>query len=147
MFRFFQGIEYSNQFFNYYTSAHSSCCLPVPTVFCCLSVPTVCAAFSAHSVCCPPVLGFGFRATASASTFSEISSYSYKVTGFQKRLFQVKTKTDFLSPQHLVVWPPGEPLVGPPGLRPGLQVCIIKQFIPRHFFHCIRLSQHWNYPN
>ena len=84
MLSFLQGIEYSNQFFNYYTSAHSSCCLPVPTVFCCLSVPTVCAAFSAHSACCPPVLGFGFRAPASASTFSERSSNIYKVTGFQK---------------------------------------------------------------
>ena len=120
MLSFLQGIEYSNQFFNYYTSAHSSCCLPVPTVFCCLSVPTVCAAFSAHSVCCPPVLGFGFRATASASTFSEISSYSYKVTGFQKRIskkdyFKEKTEANFISPQHL-----SDLLVSPQWVLPAL---------------------------
>ena len=80
MLRFLQGIEYSNQF-NYTSVLHY------------LQVPTVSAATSAYSECCyqclqcvlPPVLGFGFRAPASASTFSEISSNSYKVTGFQKK--------------------------------------------------------------
>ena len=62
-------------------------CQPCSTAFQCLQ----CVLHSsAHSACCPPVLGFGFRAPASASTFSERSSNIYKVTGFQKN-FPKKT--------------------------------------------------------
>ena len=116
---------------------------PVPTVFYWLPVPTVCAAFSAHSACCPPVLGFGFRAPARAPTFSEISSYSYKVTEFQKRLSKKDyIKEKFLLSTCLTSW---WALSGSsrPRARP-LGKYLIKQLNFQEFLS-LHKAQHWNY--
>ena len=98
----------------------SSTTTPVPTVRAAHQCQQFVLPTSANSSCCQSVLGFGFRAPARAPTFSEISSYSYKVTGFQKRLskkdyFKEKTEANFISPQHL-----SDLLVSPQWVLPAL---------------------------